>query len=386
MSFTKDKARSRRSKKITMATETTPEQLQAEKLERARKANEERNAARLARINAIADGNDAHGADEMQETDGSKLIMREAPTPEEREAAAAKQEMDAQQFLAEREAKALQEEGAAEEVATEQTQATDPTEKKEKVEAEAAPPDVKVVNGVTHYLTIVNGKEKWLTLEQLRTTAQKVESADEYLASAAASVRNTSRLDPSPEKDEPSRVEEVDLEKTLSSAVMGDEEAIKKLAAVFKGLKETQAKPSVVTPDVLQQFDERWSFRRAVEWFEDQYQDVLADPKLKKLVFERDVELAKEQPTMPYKQRLKAAGDEIRGWIQQRTGAAPVKAAASETKVDRKKTLVNVPSAAARQTPIEDEEAEESVEDAIQKMAKARGQPRAIVHGRTNQR
>ena len=62
----------------------------------------------------------------------------------------------------------------------------------------------------------------------------------------------------------------------------------------------------------------------------------------------------------------------------------PVKAAPSETKLERKKTLVNVPSAAARQTPVEDEEAEETVEDAIQKMAKARGQSRAIVHGRVN--
>ncbi len=369
-----------------MSDDTTLEQQQTEKtekLDRARKANDERNRARLERINAIADANDTAGAAEMRETDGNKLVMREPETPEAVEAAAAKEELDAERFLAEQQARSLQAEGAEPESTT--TQAAEPTEA-EPAKAEAQP-DTKVVNGITYYLTVVNGKEKWLSLEQLRTTAQKVESADEYLASAAASVRNSARLALSKE-DEPSKIEDddVDLEKTLSSAVMGDEEAIKKLAAVVKGIKAAQAKPSAVTPDVLQQFDERWSFRRAVEWFEEQYQDVLGDPKLKRLVYERDSELAKDSPTLPYKQRLKAAGDEIRGWLQQKTGTQPVKASPSETKLERKKTLVSVPSAAARQTPVEDEDAEESVEDAIQKMAKARGQSRAIVHGRTNQR
>lgn len=353
----------------------------AERLEKARKANEERNQSRLDRINEIADNNDKDTAASMVETDGNKLIMAETPSAEEVEAQAAKEELDAQRFLAEQEAKNLQAEGA--EPAEEPSVVAEPA--REPVRAEE-PQDLKVINGVTHYLTIVNGKEKWLTLEQLRTTAQKVESADEYLATAAASVRNSAKLALSKE-DEPARVEEeIDLEKTLSSAVMGDEEAIKKLAADIKRLKEAQAKPSAVTPDVLQQFDERWRFRRAVEWFEDQYQDVLGDPKLKKLVYERDSELAKDSPTMPYKERLKAAGDEIRGWIQGKTSTQPVKAAPSEAKAERKKTLVNVPSAAARQAPAEDEEPEETVEDVINKMAKSRGQTRAIAHGRTNQR
>jgi hypothetical protein len=202
------------------------------------------------------------------------------------------------------------------------------------------------------------------------------------LAAAAESVRNAARLDLSHKPDEPSKIDDVDLEKTLSSAVMGDQEAIKKLASVFKGLQEARAKPSEVTPDVLQQIDERWSFRRAAEWFEEQYSDLLGDPFLKKLVYERDAELANSDPKKPYKKRLKEAGDEIRGWINKRTAPPPtdVRATASDTKADRKKTLVNVPSAAARQTPPVDEEEAETVEDVIQKMAKARGQARAMVH------
>lgn len=357
-----------------MPTEaTTPEALAAERLEKARKANEARNQSRLERLSAIADGNDAAGTAEMQEVDGGNLVMKETPTPEEREAAAAREEADSQRFLAEQEAKALQTEGA------EPAQADSETEPvaEEPPQPDGGTTDVKVVNGVTHYLTVVNGKEKWLTLEQLRVAAQKVESADEYLASAAASVRNSSRLTPS-KQDESGRVDDVDLEKMLSSAVMGDEEAIKKLAAAIK------ARPSAVTPDVLQQFDERWSFRRAAEWFEETYADELGDPFLKRLMYERDAELAKDDPHLPYKQRLKKAGDEVRIWMQKKSGTAPVRVATSPNKLDRKKVLVNVPSAAARQAAPEDEDAEESVEDVIAKMAKARGQSRAVAHGRTN--
>lgn len=355
-----------------MATETTtPEALAAEKVEKARKANEARNQSRLERLSAIADGNDAAGTAEMQDVDGGNLVLKETPSPEEREAQAQREEEESQRFLAEQEARALQTEGAdttgaaAEPVAEEQPPPVD------------TPADVKVVNGVTHYLTVINGKEKWLTLEQLRVTAQKVESADEYLASAAASVRNSARLTPS-KQDESSRIDDVDLEKMLSSAVMGDEEAIKKLAAAIK------ARPSAVTPDVLQQFDERWSFRRAAEWFEETYADELSDPFLKRLMYERDAELAKDDPHLPYKQRLKQAGDEVRTWMQKKSNSGPVRVASSPTKVERKKALVNVPSAAARQAAPEDEDAEESVEDVIARMAKARGQSRAVAHGRTN--
>lgn len=363
-----------------MATENnSAEDLQAEKLDKARKANEARNQSRLERLSAIADGADQAHAGEMKDTPSGDLVLKGPDNPEEREAAAAQEELDAERYLAEQQAKALQEEGAASE-----EEAIDASEerKEQAVATKDDAQDVKVINGVTHYLTVINGKEKWLTLAQLRTTAQKVESADEYLAAASASVRNSARLALSPE-DETDKVEEVDLEKTLSSAVLGDQEAIKKLASVIKEAREAKAKPSGVTPDVLQQIDERWSFRRAAEWFDEEYADLLTDPNLKRLVYERDSELAKATPTMPYRQRLKAAGDEIRGWKQKLSG---VRVVPSKDKSDRKKELVNVPSASARQTPVVDEEAEESVEDVIGKMAKARGQARAIVHRGTTQR
>lgn len=363
----------------------TAEEVEQANLKRAREINEERNRSRTNRLSEIADNNEKMREAEMVDTPEGDLRMTE-PTAEEIEAAAEVESAEAERALAELQARQLQEEGA--EPVDEPVEAAEGKEADDgdKSTRETTPSDVKVVNGETHYLTVVNGNEKWLTLTQLRAVAQKVESADQYLAAAAESVRNATRLDLSSAraKDEPSKVEEVDLEKTLNSAVMGDKEAIRTLASAIKGLQQARAKSSEVTPDVLQQIDERWSFRRAAEWFEEQYQDLLSDPNLKKLVYERDSELASSSPKMPYKQRLQAAGDEIRGWLQKRTGAAPVKATASETKADRKKALVNVPTAAARQEGPRDEEETETVEDVIQKMAKARGQGRAMVHRPTH--
>ncbi len=365
----------------------TQADVEAANRRKAFEANESRNRSRVDRLSEIADNNEAVRAGEMVETDEGNLKLKDSMSDEaRREAEAAREAQEAEQALAEMQARELQEEGSEPVVEPTEEASARSAEVEAGAEKEQTPSDVKVVNGETYYLTVVNGNEKWLTLSQLRAAAQKVESADQYLAAAAESVRNASRLDLSRKQDEPSKVEDVDLEKTLSSAVMGDPEAIKKLASVFKDLKEVRAKSSEVTPDVLQQIDERWSFRRAAEWFDEEYQDLLTDPFLKELVYKRDSELATSQPKLPYKQRLKTAGDEIRGWIQKRTGTSGVKAAPSEAKADRKKTLVNVPSAAARQTPVNDEEAEETVEQVIQQMAKARGQARAMVHRPAGQR
>jgi len=361
----------------------TAEEVEQANLKRAREVNEERNKSRTSRLSEIADNNEKMREAEMVDTPEGDLRMKEEPTEEEKEATAEKESADAERALAELQAKQLQEEGVE---PSEETAEVEAKGQGEDSDTKGTSNDVKVVNGETYYLTVVNGNEKWLTLTQLRAVAQKVESADQYLAAAAESVRNAARLDLSStkQKDEPSKVDDVDLEKTLRSVAMGDEEAIKTLASAIKGLQQAKAKLSEVTPDVLQQIDERWSFRRAAEWFEEQYQDILSDPHLKKLVYDRDAELFKQSPDMPYRQRMKTAGDEIRGWIQKRTGTGPVKATASETKAEKKKTLVNVPAAAARQEPLRDEEAEESVEDVIQKMARARGQGRAMVHRPTH--
>lgn len=323
--------------------EMSPEE-RAEAAEKARKANEERNNDRVNRLNAIADSNDELRAPDMEETDGSVVFKDET---DEREEAAVRESEDAERALAEAQAKSLQAEGAS------------PDE----------PSDRKTVDGVEYYLTIVNGKEKWLTLKQLRDISQKVESADEYLAAAAESVRSAAGQALS-KQDEPVRLEKDELRKTLSAAVLGDEEAIEKLASALS------ARPSEVTPDVLQQIDQRLSFRTELASLESEQREILEQPQLAFLFRARLNALKAEAPSTPLATAYRSIGKEIRESFPEKFKKAAV---TLEDKAARKRALPAPVHAAGRQMTTTEEEPEETVEDVIAQMAKARGQ-RPIVH------
>lgn len=348
----------------------TPEDLAADNLAKAKKVSDDRNKSRVDMLNAIADNNDNSPESGMKDTDGD-LVLSDA---NDNKLKSADQSAAEEAARAEEEARALQAEGVGEDKRTVETKSEAVTEEIK----EDSDQNSKDINGVTHYKTIVNGKEKWLTLDQLIATSQKVESADEYLENAKikAAEKESTVTEP---KEEAVKEEPVDWTRTLHAAVMGDEEAIKKVASAL------QQRPSEMTPDVVRQIDDRWSFRRAAEWFEEEYQDVLGDPLLKKLVYDEDASLAEKSPQMPYKQRLKEAGDKIRNAVSSwQKSPEKVETKPSAAKAEAKRQLAPVPSAAARQQTATEEEPEESLSDAIAKMAKARGQDRAIIHRPTS--
>lgn len=294
-----------------------------EKVAKAKEANQTRNSDRLKLIEQIADGSEEKRADELEIKDDT----------EEREQRAIAEDKEA--------ARLLQTEGVE---STTESQASESA-------------DQKTINGEVHYLTIVNGQERWKTLKQLREVAQKVDSADDYLRDASEAVRNASRLALS--KDESNNVEKVDVRSILRSAVMGDEEAIEKLASVL------ETRPSAVTPDVLRQIDQRLSFRTELEGLEREYADVLSDPEAGDLFRYRLDKMKAEAPTTTLSQAYKAIGEPIRAKFKL--------AGRTQDKLERKRTLVNPPSAAARQVLEEEPEGEEDLTDVIEKMAKARG-------------
>jgi len=303
------------------------------KAEAIKKANEDRNNSRLKLMEQIADSSEDRRRDDI---DGLELKDDDA----EREARAIREDEEA--------ARLLQTEGV--------TSDTEPTHES------SQPGDEKVINGERHYLTIVNGVEKWMTLKNLREVAQKVESADEYLRTAKESVTNAARLALS-QKDEQSNVNKVDVRSVLRAAVLGDDEAIEKLASVFE---EIQAKPSAVTPDVLQQIDQRLSFRTELEQLERKSKDLLENPYMARLFRSRLNELKESSPTMGLSEAYSSIDRELR------TAFPGFKTKAAD-KLERKRTLVNPPSAASRQVVEEEPEGEESLVDVIEQMAKARG-------------
>lgn len=287
------------------------------------------NEEQVNKRNAIADGADEFRQSELQQFDGKGVVP---PDPEE--------------VRAEAEARAAEDERA-------------------RLEAEAQEAEARALQegdaGRTFTLK-VNGRDVQMTEAELLARAGKVASADEYLQMAQEAVKRTQALAPS--QDVSVTDGEAVSEEVLTSALQGDREAIRKVAQRLNGLSRR---------DVQQVVDDRSTFHDAVNWFRGEYQDVVKDPFLYRLVVEEDKKIAQTDPDLPYRDRLKKAGDTIRTW---KRGFAP--APDTNPKLVRKASAPSVPAAGSRQSAPKDEEADEPVESVIDAMAKSRGQENAI--------
>jgi hypothetical protein len=337
-----------------MSDEKSPDELRQERERAAREANQKRNNERLERLEQIA-----NQSDELKTKDGLEDIPDEAweegrtgRPPSEGGELEAPERVIADAEAADKAADEARDAGAQ---------------------------DVKVVNGETHYLLVVNGQERWLTLQQIRDTASKVSAADQYLHDAKEAARKAVAAPPSQPDEVPSpkgdRARDL-----LNRALMGEQEAVDELAQLI------EARPSRVTPDVLQAVDERvdgrLTFRTAVEWFDDRYKEELADPELKKRIIRRDKEMATLYPDMDFRERLKEVGEEARALRIARGRTAPVSEDRLREKEQRKASVRALPQAAGRQVEESEDEDGETYESAIQQIAKARGQSRPVVHKR----
>ena len=243
---------------------------------------------------------------------------------------------------------------------------------------EAGADDVRVTNGETYYRVIVNGNEKWLTLQQLRDTTSKVSAADEYLRAAKEAAKTAVMgLNPSPQGDDSGSAAPGRVRDLLTRALMGEQEAIDELARRLEG-------PS--TTDVLKAVDERvdgrLTFRQAVDWFDREYAEELKNPRLKAMMVSRDAELAAQNPDMDFKQRLKQVGDEIRDLRRELAGTVAPRTPERNDKEARKASVRAIPTAGGRLSEDSDDDDDETYESAIAKMAAARGQHRPVVHKR----
>jgi hypothetical protein len=295
-----------------------------------KKALEERNNARVEMLNAIADSN-----------------------PDEPERAEFKDEAE------EAEARAAAEDAEAVRLQTEGITVDEP------VETEAPQPDEKIINGVTHYLQVVNGQERWMTLKQIREAAQKVDSADEYLRQASESVKQAARAALSPPRDVPAKLAKGELADLLRRQALGEDEAIEKLASYYEGLSSQHE-------DILPKIDQRLSLRTELASLQTEYKDLLDDPYLGELFSARLSRMQREAPETKVSDAYHTIGKELRGRFG--TSLKPPKTA---DKLERKRTLVNPPTAAARQPVADEPEGDEEAgyAEAIKELAKSR-QPR----------
>jgi hypothetical protein len=331
--------------------------------------NRRQNTSRVDRMRQIADRVDGARSDDLEDFDGTNITGKFADgefddSPEAREAAALREEEAARVELEEQTARAAAAELQGEGVGDVEAAAGDGGDA----------PEEKLINGVKHYLVVTPKGEKWLTFPQLKALAQKVESADEALQRANDAVRNATQLALAPREEPNDDGDSTDVESILNSAVMGDRDAIKQLASLLK------ARPSK-TPDVSREVAQAIATRSAVQQAEAEQRDIFEVDALVPIFKARLTQIAKDEPNLTIQTAYAKAGKIVRQEF------APMLKTVSRplTKQERKRTLVNPPAAAARQAGRADEEGEESPTSVIDQIAKARGQNRAIRHGRNLQ-
>lgn len=347
--------------------------------------NARQNQSRSDRLNQIARGADARRAHELRDTEGERVVGQFEDgaledTPEAREARAQREEEEAAQALddnaraaAEEEAsgqaraRALQEEGVEELHEEEEEGEERPAARRSQAAEQEG--DERVIDGIRHYATIVRGQLKWLTMKQLREQAnvaagaeQAVQDAQDAVRSAASAAART----PEPSVEIPS---DEDLEVIISSAAIGEEEAVKKLARLIK--QGVQPKTQV---DVRSAVSEQIATQRAIERAERENKDLLSDDSLADVFKVRLSRLAKQKPTMMIVDAYHEVGEAMRKEF------APMLKGSRRlpSKNDRKRSLTPPPEGAARQRQEVEEEQEESVSSVIDQLAKGRGQQRAI--------
>lgn len=337
--------------------------------------NARQNNSRLARMQAISDRVDGGRAEDFEDVEGDRTTGAAFggefdDSPEAREAQALREEEEARVALEEEAARAeaenLQAEGAGDGEGTEERST------QETAGEGGDAPEEKLINGVKHYLVLTPKGEKWLTFPQLKASAQKVESADEALQRANDAVKKATQLALAPREEPNDEESDLDVESILSSAVMGDREAIKSLASLLK------TRPSK-TPDVSREVAQAIATRSAVQLAEAQQKDIFEVEPLVPVFRARLSQVAQAEPELSIVAAYKKAGDMVRKEFAPMLKARPN---APASKADRKRTLVNPPAQGSRQAPRADEEGEENPTSVIDQIAKGRGQARAIRHGR----
>ena len=208
----------------------------------------------------------------------------------------------------------------------------------------------------------VNGRELELTEDELIARAQKVESADRYLADAAEAFRKT-QASPDPAPQQASDEDDLALVRALQ---MGTEEE------AVQAIRKIRATPSK-KDDVASLIDQRLTFREAAAKFESDFKDVLSDPMMKRLAIQKDAELLQNGDTRSYLERYTEIGNELREWKSSLTKGSETTSKAQD-KLERKSKVTSINAANVRATPVIEQEPDDSPTSVIEKMARSRGQ------------
>jgi hypothetical protein len=366
----------------------------------AREANKKRNDAMLEQRNAIADSADQIKDEEDDLVDLTDEAWDQEDRPDQVTRKSRAQRLADQEALEE-------EEGLTEEEAAARLIREKEAEEDELDEAREAGADDSRKNedGEVEYRVEVAGEVKWLTLAALRESVGQGRGPAGDGQGARKGVTTPATQVPTPEQREAQRLADEQRRKDEKAArkakfkdlqlraSMGDEEAIDELADI-------QADSSRVTPEELERMvDQRvdarvvgkTAFDQAVAWFEskDGYARELAAPGFKLKAAAIDKRLFDEHPDWSPRQRLDATGKELRKELTElqkflgvKPGTLPArKRDEPPSRLERKRQASDeVPRASGRARSDTEPDEVQTSKDAIQQLARGRGQARPISH------
>lgn len=258
----------------------------------------------------------------------------------------------------------------------------EPEVKEEKKEEEAPP----VVEAKPKVKIKVDGQEQEVDEDKVREAGiralQKESAADKRLEEAARLKKEAEQMlataKPQDQDTRPSTDGAV-IEKLTDDHYLKAVKAIQygseaEASTALKGLIAEAAKSGQSDDLTLSQVGEYLEFREATKWAHDEYKDILGDPKLKALFSAEEKRMRAAGDMRPYRDIYQDIGGGLRDWIK---GKAPQPESKPvnglEARKERKATVVNVPSAAARQ-PAPPQQKEKSPSDVINEMRARRFQ------------
>lgn len=237
------------------------------------------------------------------------------------------------------------------------------------------PPAEEVAPAVVKHKIKVNGKEIELTTEELIIRAQKVESADDYLRTAAQARKAAAPVAATPSREELQRLQDEEDQALVRALQVGTTEEA--TAAIRKIRAQTGERPSITTDDVSRTIDERLAFNTAITTYRSEYADIVSDPFLNRLALERDAELLDVGDTRPYLDRYRGIGEELRTWMKSKAPVAQAAEGSLEDKKEKKAAAPKVPVSASAKTkaPVGEPDDDDTPSNVIAAMANRRGGP-----------
>ncbi|THF55922.1 hypothetical protein [Pseudothauera rhizosphaerae] len=239
----------------------------------------------------------------------------------------------------------------------------------------------------------IDGEEVEVSLDQVLRQFQKNGAADRRLAEATkilneAKERATAPNDANDEKqqEEPGRADEKapgtkELAEKAVAALMEGNEA--EVATIFDEVmngrqQQVPAIPSVeeITQSVKQQIEVESALRQ----FSTDYADIDSDPYLSVLAIQAVQQKVQEGTSFP--DALRETGEDLRGWIKGKSGAAtdePATTAARNERLERKARLDNVRAASVTakssttQEPLTEEQIRREAMEELRKSRVAQG-------------